>query len=98
MPLYFLTSILRVRLFLAWLFVRVGLWYLARAGRVAWHFRGMVNSHVVTSSVVILQQADILRLAWQYPKVCEAHREWASRGPSAAEVQTFFPWRRPRVP
>jgi hypothetical protein len=94
MASYFLWWILRVRLLLAWLFLRVALRYLRRAGHVSWRFGGMVNIHVTTTAVLIFQRADIVRLVWQYPEISDAHREWILRPPSPAEVQTFFPWRR----
>ena len=97
MASYFLGLVLHVRLFLAWLCLRAAVLYVGRAGRISWRVGGMVNIYVVSTATMIAQRADILRLAWQYPEICQAHKEWALRDPSPIEVKTFLPWRRSSI-
>jgi hypothetical protein len=93
----FLGLVLHARLFLAWLCLRAAVLYVGRAGRISWRVGGMVNIYVVSTATMIAQRADILRLAWQYPEICQAHKEWTSRQPSEGEATTFFPWRRSSI-
>jgi hypothetical protein len=86
----------RLSLFLAWLCLRAGVWCLSKAGRFSWriNFPANINLHIVNNLTALLGRADILRLAWQYPTICDAHKELALHEPTASEQEAFFPWRR----